>query len=61
MGVLDARRGQGVFVRVAAAEAHLPAERERMLDDLCRDFVARGQILGIGMGELIERLEAWRR
>jgi GntR family transcriptional regulator len=56
LGVLDTQQGSGVFVRARNDAQLAPSERGRVLADLCRDFVSRAQLLGIGVDELVEHL-----
>jgi len=52
-GVLEARAGEGAFVRLSPpAEAEL--ERRRELAALCRDVVERARALGCDVDELVE-------
>lgn len=52
-GVLEARAGEGAFVRLSPpAEAEL--ERRRELAALCRDVVERARALGCDVQELVE-------
>ena len=54
-GVLDTHQGTGTFI----AERHIPpdgAERDRQLDQLVTEFVARAGAGGFTLKELMERL-----
>lgn len=61
LGVLDSQQGSGVYVRPQAQGAVNSTDRDRMLDDLCRDFVGRAQLAGANLDELIERLNRMRQ
>lgn len=61
MGVLDTQQGSGAFVRQPEGKALSKSEKQRMVDDLCRDFVGRAQILNISIEELVEHLERMSR
>jgi GntR family transcriptional regulator len=61
MGVLDTQQGSGAFVRQPEEEALSKSEKRRMVEDLCRDFIGRAQILNISIGELIEHLTEMSR
>jgi GntR family transcriptional regulator len=56
MGVIDAQQGSGMYVKPQSNAFEDKAARRRALEDLCRDFVSRAQLLNIGMKELLECL-----
>jgi GntR family transcriptional regulator len=60
-GVLDTQQGSGAFVRQPTGKALANGERERIIEDICRDFIGRAQILNIGIDELIDYLERANR
>lgn len=60
LGVLDSQQGSGVYVRPQAPGAVSAVDRERRIDDLCRDFVGRAQLAGVDLDELVERLRRMR-
>jgi GntR family transcriptional regulator len=61
MGVLDTQQGSGAFVRQPTGKALTRGERDRIIEDLCRDFIGRAQILNIGIDELVDHLERANR
>ena len=56
MGVLDAQQGSGMYVKPQSSTFSNKTDRRRALEDLCRDFVSRAQLLNISMKELLECL-----
>ena len=56
-GVLDTRQGTGVFVSDPPAAGLTPDGRRRIVDELCRDFVSRGQMLGVQIHEIVAGLK----
>jgi len=61
LGVLDTQQGSGVFVSAPGPDAVPPDEKRRRTDDLCRDFVGRAQLLGVGLDDLLRALDRMRR
>lgn len=61
LGVLDTQQGSGAFVRERDKRVLSKAEKQRILEDLCRDFVGRAEVLGIDIDELMEQLKAMGR
>jgi hypothetical protein len=61
MGVLDTQQGSGAFVRQPTGKTLTRGERDRIIEDLCRDFIGRAQILNIGIDELVDHLERANR
>lgn len=60
MGVLDTQQGSGVFARVPVRRVRSREDQERLLGDLCHDFVGRAQLLGLRLDAVVRRLEAIR-
>ena len=61
LGVLNTQQGSGVFVRPNSERAMPKAERRRVLEALCQDFVARAQLQNLGIDEIIEHLERMKK
>lgn len=58
MGLLEKRRGLGMFVASGARHALTNDEQQRFLDEELPAFVARVRMLGMAMEEVMERLNA---
>jgi len=56
MGLLDTQQGSGVFVRAMSQVKEDTEERQKKLRALCGEFISRGQMLNVGIDELIECL-----
>lgn len=56
MGLLEKRRGLGMFVASGARSSLTNDEQQRFLDEELPAFVSRVRILGMAMDEVIERL-----
>ncbi|EED32615.1 transcriptional regulator GntR family [gamma proteobacterium NOR5-3] len=56
MGLLEKRRGLGMFVASGARNSLTNDEQQRFLDDELPAFVARVRMLGLAMDEVIEQL-----
>lgn len=59
-GILDTQQGSGTFIADHKIEPS-KQERNRKLDQLVGDFVARAGAAGLTVGELIESLEKLQR
>jgi GntR family transcriptional regulator len=57
MGVLDMQQGTGAFIRARAHEPVPDAEKLRMVEELCRDFIGRAQLQNITIDEVIRCLQ----
>lgn len=57
MGVLDTQQGSGAFVREPTGRTLSKSEKQRIIEDLCRDFIGRAQLLNVSTQELIDHLE----
>jgi GntR family transcriptional regulator len=57
MGVLDMQQGTGAFIRAQAYEPVPDAEKLRMVEELCRDFIGRAQLQNITIDEVIRCLQ----
>jgi GntR family transcriptional regulator len=59
-GALATQQGTGTFI--SNAEIRITAqERERFLDQLCKDMIARAGAYGIALDEIIASLDAFRK
>ena len=59
VGVVETRPGSGTYI--AATRPKVPElERQRQLDQLCADLVAKAQGLGFSIEELVETLNELR-
>lgn len=56
LGLLEKRRGLGMYVAVGARDALTHEEQRRFLDEELPAFVERVRILGIDMQDVCERL-----
>ena len=56
MGSLDTQQGSGVFVRAVPQVKKDVARQQKKLRALCDEFIGRGQMLNVGIDELIECL-----
>jgi len=57
-GVLDTQQGTGTFISDRKMKQDGP-ERERQLDQIVNDFVARAGAGGFTVKELLDRLREW--
>jgi GntR family transcriptional regulator len=57
-GVLDTQQGTGTFISDRKMKQDGP-ERERHLDQIVNDFVARAGAGGFTVKELLDRLREW--
>ena len=55
LGILDTQQGTGTFVSHRQVEIG-PAEKQRMLRQVCDELVARGHQYGLTLGEIVEHL-----
>ncbi len=61
MGVLDMQQGTGAFIHAKTPQAMPEDEKQRMLAELCRDFVGRAQLQNISIDEMIKCLDEMRK
>ena len=62
LGFLDTQQGTGVFVRPQPpAQTEKSAENQRVLEELCRDFISRAQLQNLTIDEIIEYLQSMQR
>jgi GntR family transcriptional regulator len=61
MNVLDMQQGTGAFIRAKTPEPVPEDERQRMLLELCRDFVGRAQLQNMSIDEIIRQLQEMRK
>jgi GntR family transcriptional regulator len=61
MGVLDMQQGTGAFIRAQTHEPVPESEKQRMLEELCRDFVGRAQLQNITIDEVIKSLQEMKK
>jgi GntR family transcriptional regulator len=59
-GVVDTQQGTGVFVRPPSGRKVTSREEQRNLEELCRDFIGRAQLMNIGIDRLIECLKRFQ-
>jgi GntR family transcriptional regulator len=58
LGFLDTQQGTGVFVHPQPpAQTEKNAENQRVLEELCRDFISRAQLQNLSIDEIIEYLQ----
>lgn len=60
MGVLDTQQGSGVFVGPQPSSQISEADKRKILEALCKDFISRAQILNIDIEELIKYMSQVR-
>jgi GntR family transcriptional regulator len=59
LGFLDTQQGTGVFVRPQPpAQTEKSAENQRILEELCRDFISRAQLQNLSIDDIIEYLRS---
>ena len=56
LGILDTQQGTGTFVSDRQVEIG-PAERERMLRQICDELVARGNQYGFTLREIVTHMQ----
>ena len=56
MGVLDTQQGTGAFICARTPQPVPESEKQRMLGELCRDFVGRAQLQNISIDEVVRCL-----
>jgi len=61
MGVLDTQQGTGAFIRAQSHDPVPDGERQRMVEELCRDFVGRAQLQNISIDEVIKGLKEMKK
>jgi GntR family transcriptional regulator len=61
MGVLDMQQGTGAFIGAKSHEPVPDAEKLRMVEELCRDFIGRAQLQNITIDEVIQCLQDKRK
>jgi GntR family transcriptional regulator len=61
MGVLDMQQGTGAFICAKTPQPVPADEKQRMLEELCRDFVGRAQLQNITIDEMIKCLKDMRK
>lgn len=61
MGVLDMQQGTGAFIHAKTPQPMPEDEKQRMLMELCRDFVGRAQLQNITIDEMIKCLDEMRK
>jgi GntR family transcriptional regulator len=61
MGVLDMQQGTGAFICSKTPQPVPDGEKQRMLIELCRDFVGRAQLQNIAIDEVIRCLSEMRK
>jgi GntR family transcriptional regulator len=59
LGFVDTQQGTGVFVRPQPpAQAQKGEENQRVLEEICRDFISRAQLQNMSIDDVIEYLRS---
>jgi GntR family transcriptional regulator len=61
MNVLDMQQGTGAFICAKTPQPMAEDEKQRMLMELCRDFVGRAQLQNATIDEMIKCLQEMRK
>jgi len=56
LGILDTQQGTGTFVAFKEVEV-ADTEKQRRLDQICDEMVARGQQYGLTLAQIVEHLQ----
>jgi GntR family transcriptional regulator len=61
MGVLDTQQGTGAFICARTPQPVPESEKQRMVEELCRDFIGRAQLQNISIEDIVKCLKDMRK